>query len=108
VSFTPKSPTVTEAASGARLLVDVEFGRGRTLYALAQGVWDGVAEGDPALPNTGALVRVNRDGTFTVVVDGLDRPTSLEFIGNAAFVTTLTGKVIRIDNVGRPPFGRSH
>jgi hypothetical protein len=108
VSFTPKSPTVAETASGARLLVDVEFGRGRTLYALAQGVWDGVAEGDPALPNTGALVRVNRDGTFTVVVDGLDRPTSLEFIGNAAFVTTLTGKVIRIDNVGRPPFGKSH
>ena len=39
VSFGPKSPTATEVASGARLLVDVEFGRGRTLYALSQGVW---------------------------------------------------------------------
>jgi hypothetical protein len=107
VSFRPKSPTVTEVASGARLLVDVEFGRGPTLYALSQGVWDGVEEGSPALPNTGALVRVNRDGTFTFVAD-LDRPTSLDFIGNTAFVTTLTGKVIRIDNVGRPPFGKSH
>ena len=30
VAFEPKSPTATEVASGARLLVDVEFGRGRT------------------------------------------------------------------------------
>ena len=37
VSFGPKSPTATEVASGASLLVDVEFGRGRTLYALSQG-----------------------------------------------------------------------
>src|SRR5215218_4182535 len=36
VSFGPKSPTPTEVASGASLLVDVEFDRGRTLYALAQ------------------------------------------------------------------------
>ncbi len=49
-------------------LVDVEFGRGRTLFALSQGVWDGPFEGTPALPNTGALVRVNGDGTFTTVV----------------------------------------
>jgi len=37
VSFGPGSSTVTEGASGARLLVDVEFGRGRKLYALSQG-----------------------------------------------------------------------
>jgi hypothetical protein len=108
VSFRPKSPTAREVASGAPLLVDVEFGRGRTLYALSQGVWDGVAEGDPALPNTGALVRVDLDGTFTAVAEGLDRPTSLEFIGNTAFVTTLTGKVFRIDDVGRPRCDRPH
>ena len=35
----------------------------------------------------------------------LDRPTSLEFIGKTAFVITLTGKVIRIDDVGRSHFG---
>ena len=45
VSFGPKSTTATEVASGARLLVDVEFGRGRTLYALSQGVWDGAFRG---------------------------------------------------------------
>ena len=36
VAFGPKSPTATEVASGASLLVDVEFGRGHTsLRALA-------------------------------------------------------------------------
>ena len=59
----------------------------------------------PAQPNTGSLVEVNADGTFTVVKNGLDRPTSLEFIGKTAFVITLTGKVIRIDDVGRSPHG---
>ena len=46
---------------------------------------------------------MNRDGSFAAVVEGLDRPTSLEFIGDAAFVVTLTGKVLRIDGVSRPP-----
>jgi hypothetical protein len=51
-------------------------------------------------------VRVKRDGSFTSVVEGLDRPTSLEFIGDTAFVVTLTGKLLRIDRVSRP-HGRS-
>ena len=59
VVFGPKSTTATEVAAGARLAVDVEFGHGRTLFALSQGFWDGPFEGTPALPNTGALVRVN-------------------------------------------------
>ena len=37
VSFEPGSATVSEVASGARLAVDVEMGRGQTLFALAQG-----------------------------------------------------------------------
>src|SRR5688572_28283654 len=37
VSFGPKSSAPTEVASGASLLVDVEFGLGSTLYALSQG-----------------------------------------------------------------------
>lgn len=106
ISFTPASPTVTDLASGGRLLVDVELGRGRTVFALSQGVWDQVAEGSPALPNTGSLLRVGDDGTFTVVADGLDRPTSLEIIGNTAYVFTLAGEVWTIDNIAGPPFGR--
>jgi hypothetical protein len=87
------------------LLVDVEFNRGRTLFALSQGVWDGVQEGSPAEPNTGSLVRVNEDGTFTLITDGLDRPTSLEFIKNTAYIVTLTGEVWTIEDVAGPPFG---
>jgi hypothetical protein len=108
MAFGPKSPTATEVASGAPLLVDVEFGRGRRLYALSQGDYSGNPEGSPALPNTGALVEVNEDGTFTVIMDGLDRPTALEFIGNTAYVVTLTGEIWKIEGVSAPPFGGSH
>ncbi len=103
--FTPGSPA-THIASGASLIVDVEFGRHRELYALSQGVWDlpptPENEGKPAAPDTGRLLRVKRDGSFAPVVAGLDRPTSLEFIDDTAFVVTLTGRVLRIDGVSRP------
>ena len=102
VSFGPNSPTATEVASGAPLLVDVEFGGGR-LYALSQGIFPvGSPPATPALPNTGALVKVNRDGTFTVITEPLDRPTSLEFIGNTAYVVNLTGEIWKIDRVRCP------
>jgi sugar lactone lactonase YvrE len=103
VAFNLNSPTATQVASGAPLLVDVEFGRGNTLYALSQGDYSGDPEGSPALPDTGALVRVNGDGTFTVITDGLDRPTSLEFIGNTAYVVSLAGEVWKIAGVSAPP-----
>jgi hypothetical protein len=34
-------------------------------------------------------VEVKGDGTFSVVADGLDRPTSMEFIGNTAYIVSL-------------------
>jgi len=108
VSFGPNSPTVTNIASGAPLLVDVEFGRGQTLFALSQGDYSGGPEGSPALPNTGSLVRVNADGTFSVIADELDRPTSFEIIENTAYIVTLTGEVWTVDNIADPPFGRNH
>jgi hypothetical protein len=102
VAFTPGATTAKPVASGASLIVDVEFGRGHELYALSQGVWDlpniPENEGMPASPNTGKLLRVERSGQFMSLVEGLDRPTSLEFIGSTAFVVTLTGKIIKIDN----------
>jgi hypothetical protein len=63
----------------------------------------GNPEGSPAEPNTGALVTVtvNRDGTFTVVADGLNQPTSLEFIGKTAYVVTLGGEIWRLKGVQR-------
>jgi hypothetical protein len=107
VSFGPKSDLVTEVASGAPLLVDVEFGRGRSLYALSQGIFPvGGPPAAPALPDTGALVEVNGNGTFTVVTGNLNLPTSLEFIGNTAYIITLSGEIWKIDDVSGPPFGR--
>ena len=50
---------------------------------------------------------MNDDGTLTVVVDGLNQPTSVDFIGNTAYVVNLAGEVWKIENVGSPPFGAS-
>ncbi len=102
VAFVPGSSTATEVASGAPLLVDVEYGCCGTLYALSQGDFKaGDAPGSPAQPNTGSLLKVNSDGTFTVIMDKLNQPTSLEFIGNTAYVVTLTGEIWKIDGVPR-------
>jgi hypothetical protein len=108
VSFSLNSPTVTNVASGAPLLVDVEFGRGQALFALSQGQGSGGIEGSPALPNTGSLVRVNADGSFSVIADGLDRPTSMEIIGNTGYIITLGGEIWTIDNIAGPPYGQPH
>ena len=79
----PKA-TQRERASGFSLLVEVELGRGGKLFALSQGdertdVQD-PPPGDPATPNSGELLRANKDGTFSVVVDKLNLPTSLELV----------------------------
>lgn len=105
VTIAPRSFAVTEIAAGARLLVDVEFNRGRRLYALSQGVFGGGPAGAPAAPDTGALVEVNGSGTFTVIADRLNQPTSLEFIGNTAYIVTLGGEIWTVANVSAPPFG---
>ena len=70
------------------------------LYALSQGDSPGdVAPGSPALPNSGRLLAVNRHGGFAVLLDKLNLPTSLDFLGKTAFVTTLAGDVWRIKHV---------
>jgi hypothetical protein len=102
VSFTPGSSTATDVASGARLAVDVEIGRGRTLFALSQGFFpctDPSCAGMPADHDTGALLRANANGTMTTVADELDQPSSLEIIGTTAYVVTLGGEIWKIDNV---------
>lgn len=86
-------------AGGAPLLVDVEAGFGR-VWALSQGVWDHPNEpgnaGLPASPGTGGLYRADEKGHLVPVVAGLDRPTSVQFIGEDAYVVTLTGQVLRV------------
>ncbi len=96
---------VVEIARGAGLLVDVELSARAGLYALSQGQWDGVAEGSPGLPDTGRLVKVSPHGDLVPVrtADGseivLDRPTSLELVGDTAYVVGLSGTVVTIKNL---------
>lgn len=105
MAFTGRWDGVVEIARGASLLVDVEFSPRAGLYALSQGQWDGVAEGSPALSNTGRLVRVSRHGELVPVRDAdgseivLDRPTSLELVGDTAYVVGLAGTVVTIENL---------
>jgi hypothetical protein len=117
VSIDARSGAVADVGSGAPLLVDVEFGLGRTMYALAQGEWCPPGEtpplcgkfpGAPAEPNGGLLVEVNADGSFTKVAGGLNLPTSMEFIGNSAYIVSLLGEIWVVDDVSQPPFGRKH
>jgi hypothetical protein len=89
----------------AGLFVDVEFGPGSTPYTLAQGKWEGAFDGAPALPNTGSLLKLKPNGTFSVIVDRLNQPTSMEFIGNNAYVVSLAGEIWKIDNVSARTYG---
>jgi hypothetical protein len=97
-----RSSGPSEIASGASMLVDVERGPQGKLYALSQGQWDGVGEGSPALHDTGRLLIVERDGSLTPDVDRrgqelvLDRPTSMEFVGNTAYVVSIDGNVYKV------------
>jgi hypothetical protein len=101
VSFGARSPTPTDVASGSPFLLDVEFDGGGRLYALSHGTFDPITDG--AVPYTGALVKVNGHGTFTDIMDGLNQPTSLEFIGNTAYFVTLTGEIWKIEGVSCSP-----
>jgi hypothetical protein len=45
---------------------------------------------------------------LSVVVDGLNQPTALEFLGDSAYVVTYGGEIWRIDGVSGPQSGASH
>ena len=94
VAFKSHSTSVKRGGRSVLLLVDVEFGRGGKLYALSQGDWRRLPRRSGAAEYRGALVRANANGTFTVVEDGLNQPTSLDFIGNTAYVVNLTGRFL--------------
>jgi len=103
VSFGLLNPAVDgpTLASGVPMIVDVEFGPDGALYALSQGDIAVDVPGAPALPNTGRLLKVLRNGEFKILAAGLDRPTSLDFVCEDAFVTTLPGEVRRFSNLAR-------
>ena len=105
VAIDAKSAAARDVAASGPLLVDVERGRGQTLFGLAQGTHSNENPGTPADPNTGELLRVDGRGGFSVVATRLDRPTSLEIIGNTAYVVSLTGKISVINDIAGPPYG---
>ena len=109
LSLSQKSTAAKEVASAAGLdvglFVDVEFDQENNLFALAQGIWEGPFEGAPAQPNTGALLKLKPNDTFGVIVDGLNQPTSMEFIGKTAYVISLVGEIWKIENVSHSSYG---
>jgi hypothetical protein len=94
VSFGPRSSSAEDVAAGASILTDVEAcDSGAGIYAISNGTFSGGPEGSPGLPDTGSLVKVNGHGGFDVVAPGLDRPTSLELLGDKAYVVTYDGEI---------------
>lgn len=90
-----EAPTVY--ASGLTNIMDIAFGPGGRLYVL-EYTHNGISSGD----ETGALIRVGRDGTHEIVAsEGLVKPTGLAIRGRSAYVSNCgncvgTGTVERI------------
>lgn len=102
ITLDPDAATTTEVASGVRLPVDIEYGCCGILYVLGQGEYEeGNPDAAPAKPNTGSLAAVNEDGTVAVLMEALNLPTSLEFIGTTAYIVTLDGEIWQIDELSR-------
>jgi hypothetical protein len=101
VSFRLHAPVkAREVASGYSLIDDVECGPDGALYALSQGESPGNVEpGSPALPDSGRLLLVGRHGAFSVLLDKLNLPTSLDFRRRTAFITTLNGEIWKVSHV---------
>lgn len=100
------NPQPRDVASGYSLITDVALGA-CGLYAVSQGDSPGdVPPGSPALPDSGELLKVNHDGTFSVVAAGLDLPTSVAFQRDTAYLVTLNGEVWKVDDVSSA--GRHH
>lgn len=85
--------SVTGLASGYAQMIDVETGPNGKTYVLQFGDQT-TSEEEPPPPGRILLLE---NGTLTPVVTGLFLATSLDFIGDAAFVTSLAGTVTRID-----------
>jgi hypothetical protein len=90
-----KEPTVY--ATGFTNIIDLAFGPDRKLYVL-EIAHNGLLSGD----ETGALVRVGRDGSHKIVAsEGLVAPGGLAIRGRSAYVSNCgtcvgTGTVVRI------------
>jgi hypothetical protein len=103
VSIGVPSGSATNVAGGIPQLIDVENGPGGT-YVLSFGEPSEDPEGPPAAPFSGAIYTLN-GSSLDLKASGYFVPTSLDFSGDTAFITTLFGEVWRIDNFSavQPP-----
>jgi hypothetical protein len=82
---------------GLKTVTDIDFGPDGSLYVLEH------ASGATGLGGSGRVIRVAQDGTRTVVIDQLTRPTSILVDGNGViyvsnFGTSVGGgEVLRIE-----------
>ena len=108
VAFRMNGGSARDIASGFSVMVDVAV-NDDAVYAISQGDSPGQVEpATPAKPDSGKLLRAKRDGTFKVLVDRLNRPTSVHFVDDAALIVTLNGEVWRIDDIDGRRGGREH
>ena len=87
--------TVTTVADEWAQLIDVELGPGGNVYVLQFGDQQ-LDENAP--PPPGRLLLLQGD-QLVPVVEGLMLPTSLNFSGDTAYITSLTGEVYAIPGV---------
>jgi hypothetical protein len=99
VSVGYPSGGVQQVAGGYAQLIDVEFGAGGT-YVLQFG---DQSLDEEAPPPPGRLLRLEADNTLTPVVVGLMLPTSVNFSGDTAYITSLTGDVLAVEGVAALP-----
>lgn len=96
VAYPTGTTTPIEGSNVYAQLIDVEFGPGGAVYVLQFGDQQ-VDEAGP--PPPGRLLRWNADSTFDVLVNGITLPTSVNFSGDTAYITSLTGDVLQVEGV---------
>ena len=86
---------ITTRAGGYAQMIDVEFGPGGNTYVLQFG---DQSFDENAPPPPGRLLLL-QGGELLPVVEGLLLATSVSFVGDTAYVTSLTGEVWEIPGV---------
>ena len=82
--------------TGFKTVIDIDFGSDGSLYVLEH------ATGATFFEGPGRVIRVAPNGTRTVVIDGLTRPTSIVVGPDALYVSNRgisvgIGEVLRIE-----------
>jgi hypothetical protein len=95
MSIATPSGAATELASGPASMIDVSIGPDGNVYVLQFS--DFVADETAPPAPTGRIYQLEGN-TLTLLVDGMILPTSLNFSGDTAYVTSLTGAVYEINN----------